>query len=78
MRTFIIAGSAALALALGASGAYANGPLYSPYEILEPQAAPDAGVTEGRGAYTDSDSPQAVTPHHPVHHAKQPVRHPEQ
>jgi hypothetical protein len=77
MRTFIIVGSSALLLALGASGAYANGPLYSPYEILAPQPAPDAGVTEGRGAYTDSDSSQAAAIHHRTHHAKQPVRHPD-
>jgi hypothetical protein len=76
MRNFIIVGTSAIVLALGASGAYANGPLYSPYEILAPQPTPDTSVTEGRGAYTDADSAQA-TIHHRTHHAKQPVRHPD-
>jgi hypothetical protein len=78
MRNFIIIGTSAIVLALGASGAYANGPLYSPYEILAPQPAPDTGITEGRGAYTDGDPAQAATPHHRTHHVKQPVQNSEQ
>jgi hypothetical protein len=78
MRSFIVVGSSAILLALGASGTYANGPLYSPYEVLAPQPAPDAGVTEGRGAYTDGEPAEAATPHRHGHAAKQHVRHPEQ
>ena len=54
MRTIIIAGSTAIILALGASSVYANGPLFSPYEILAPKY-PEAAPTptpEGRAAYT--------------------------
>ncbi|WP_158815558.1 hypothetical protein [Methylocapsa sp. S129] len=57
MRTIILAGSTALILALGVSSVYANGPLYSPYEILAPKypdATPaPAPMPEGRAAYTN-------------------------
>jgi hypothetical protein len=51
MRTIILASSTAIILALGVSSVYANGPLFSPYEILVPHsdAAP---APEGRAAYT--------------------------
>jgi hypothetical protein len=39
MRNILIFGTTAAVLAFGATSAYANGPLFSPYEILAPQAA---------------------------------------
>ena len=63
MRALILAGSTAVILTLGASSGYANGPLFSPYEILAPvQAEPiPIPAAEGRATYT-GDQNGAVAP----------------
>jgi hypothetical protein len=58
MHNVVVFGAAAAALALGASSAYANGPLFSPYEILAPQPQQEPVVTpasEGRASYVGGD-----------------------
>jgi hypothetical protein len=80
MRSLLIAGSAAVVLALGVSGAYANGVLFSPYEILEPQssAQPQPEVaTEGRGAYIGDDAAQVAAPRKHIRRHVKPVQQPE-
>ena len=42
IRNVALFGATAVALGFGASMAYANGPLYSPYEILAPQPQQEA------------------------------------
>lgn len=58
MRNILLSGATAVVLALGASSAFANGPLYSPYEILAPQPTdqqPAAAPEEGRASYTNDN-----------------------
>ena len=50
MRNLILAGAAALTLALGASSAFALPP-NSPYALSEPQAVDQGAISEGRAAY---------------------------
>jgi hypothetical protein len=54
IRSVIVLGATAAALALGVSGAYANGPLFSPYEMLAPQPQQQLELTpssEERASY---------------------------
>ena len=62
MRNILVFATAAVALALGVAGAFANGVDSSPYEVLAPQtAAPAAVPTESRAAFTSPDQ-QACYP----------------
>jgi hypothetical protein len=54
IRNVVVLGATAAALVLGASSAYANGPLFSPYEMLAPQSQqpPEATpASEERASY---------------------------
>jgi hypothetical protein len=55
MRNLILAGAAALTLALGASSAFALPP-NSPYALSAPQAVDQGTMSEGRAAYENRDS----------------------
>jgi hypothetical protein len=58
IRNVALFAATAVALGFGASMAYANGPLYSPYEILAPQPQQEAVVapaSEGRASYVGGD-----------------------
>ena len=53
MRSIFVAATAAAVLTFGAASAYANGPNWSPYEILAPQASQlEAPPAESRASYT--------------------------
>jgi hypothetical protein len=60
MRKIILLGTTAVALALGAANAYAQGggnlsPEASPYAILAPQTLAPSVMSEGRAALTGGD-----------------------
>jgi hypothetical protein len=76
MRAFILAGTTAIVLTLGASSVYANGPLSSPYEVwypsqIDPTPTP---APEGRASYIDNQN-GAVQPqrHHTHRHHPAPA-----
>jgi hypothetical protein len=74
MRKIILFSDAAAVLGFGASGAYANGPLSSPYEIIAPQPAqaPDT-ASEGRASFVTGDqncSPARVRIHGAWHNVQ--------
>jgi hypothetical protein len=53
MRNILVAAAAALALALGAVSAYANGPNSSPYEVMTyPYAQQPPILPEARASYS--------------------------
>jgi hypothetical protein len=55
MRIILLAGGAVLALSLGAASAFANGPNWSPYEVMTfPQASQPFIPTETRASYSPS------------------------
>jgi hypothetical protein len=63
MRNILVFGAAAVALAVSAAGAYANGPDFSPYEIIAPQTAqPAPAPVESRAAFTAADQTQSCYP----------------
>ena len=51
MRSILAAGTTAVVLTFGAASAYANGPNWSPYEILAPQATQLEAPPETRASY---------------------------
>ncbi|WP_158817097.1 hypothetical protein [Methylocapsa sp. S129] len=70
MRNILVFGAAVVALTFGASSVYANGPLFSPYEVLTfhpAEQAQPAEIPEGRAAYTGGERgcyPARVRIHH--------------
>jgi hypothetical protein len=52
MRSILAVGTLAAVLAFGAASAYANGPNWSPYELLAPQATQLEAPPETRASYT--------------------------
>ena len=65
MRNILVFGAAAVALAASAAGAYANGPNFSPYELIAPQAQTadaSSAPTESRAAFTSPDQSQGCYP----------------
>jgi hypothetical protein len=69
MRNLLMLGTTGLILVFGAAGANANGPNYSPYEILTPQAQdPQAAVLpliERRSAFTNDRTNDRADPSSP-------------
>jgi hypothetical protein len=77
MRNILLSGATAVVVAFGSADAFAMGgrdlsPEQSPYALLGPQAIPEAPMSEGRSAYTDSEQQRPRS-----HHFKHRLAHPE-
>jgi len=63
MRNILVCAATAVVLAASAAGAYANGPDFSPYELIAPQTSESPPApTESRAAFTSADQSQPCYP----------------